>query len=161
MEEKTLFEIPIYSMSEKEFDKRWNKKRDQLFEEFIAHGHTPESAKQGVSNCLYPRWLWKYNQIVGYIIISVTDSDVLFGIHCSMDERYYADSKQKHFIEDWACVGTHFYAAEKTDAYIKQEIRVWLKSIETDHLHGKFHVDYSTFNNIFDFVDIKRIIDTL
>ena len=27
MEKKTLFEIPIYSMSEKEFNKRWNKKK--------------------------------------------------------------------------------------------------------------------------------------
>ena len=27
MEQKTLFEIPIYSMSEKEFNKRWNKRK--------------------------------------------------------------------------------------------------------------------------------------
>ena len=28
MEKKTLFEIPIYSMSEKEFNKRWDKQKN-------------------------------------------------------------------------------------------------------------------------------------
>ena len=161
MQEKALFEIPIYTMSEDVFKKRWNEKKEKLYNEFIAHGHSDESAKQGVGACFYPRWLWKYNQIIGYIRVSVTATDVIFDVFCSMDKKYYIDSKQKHFIEDWNCNGTHFYAIDKSEATIKQEIRSWLKSIETEHLHGRFYVDYSTFNNIFGFISIKSIMETL
>lgn len=80
MQEKTLFEIPIYAMSENEFNKRWNEKREKLYADFVKHGHTDESAKQGVSSCFYPRWLWEYNQIIGYIKVSVTATDVIFDV---------------------------------------------------------------------------------
>ncbi|MEE0682148.1 MAG: hypothetical protein ACLVML_11725 [Candidatus Gastranaerophilaceae bacterium] len=161
MQEKTLFEIPIYAMSENEFNKRWNEKREKLYADFVKHGHTDESAKQGVSSCFYPRWLWEYNQIIGYIKVSVTATDVIFDVFCSMDKKYYIDSKQKHFIEDWHCNGTHFYAIDKSEAFIKQEIRTWLKCIEKEHLRGRFYVDYSTFNNIFDLIEINAAMRTL
>ena len=44
MEQKTLFEIPIYAMSEKEFNKRWDKKKAKIYDMFISHGHTDKSA---------------------------------------------------------------------------------------------------------------------
>lgn len=162
MEGKTLFEIPVYSMSREEFDGKWKAKRDALYKQFIQSGHSESSAQQGVSDCYYPRWLWKYNQIAGYIKISVTKCDVLFDLYCSMDKKYCLDSKTKHFIEDWSINGAHFYVGEKSDKEIKEEIRFWLKEIEKDHLHRfrkKFYVDYSTFNNIFNFVNIREIID--
>ena len=40
MKKKTLFEIPIYSMSEKEFNKRWEKRKDFLYNMFINGGNT-------------------------------------------------------------------------------------------------------------------------
>ncbi len=157
----TLFELPVYTMSEEEFNKRWEKKKVELYNEFISHGHTEDSARQGVRHAFYPKWIWKYNQIIGYIKISVTADDVLFDLFCSMDQRYYIDSKRKHFIEDWRLGGTHFYVANKSEDYIKQEIISWLGYMEKDHLRGRFHVDYTTFNNIFNYVPIKEIMKSL
>ena len=68
MEKKTLFEIPIYSMSEKEFNKRWDKQKKSLYDTYISHGHSDEETRFNISNTCYPRSTWKYNQIVGYIL---------------------------------------------------------------------------------------------
>ncbi len=161
MEGKTLFEIPIYSMSQKKFENRWKKKRDNLYKQFIEQGHTEESAHIGVSNCFYPRWLWQYNQVVGYIRVSVTKVDVLFDLYCSLDERYAIDSKSRHYIQNWSLNGTHFRIGEKNNEEIRENIKSWLKVIENNHIPKRFYVDYSTFDNILDFLNIRGIVDTL
>lgn len=161
MEEKTLFEIPIYSMSEGKFNVRWRKKRKQLFDKFMSSGHTKESALQGVDHCYYPQWLWRYNQIIGYIKVSVTRLDVLLDLYCIMCDRLYVDSSKKQYIVDWYPNGTHFNVVGKTNDEIKQGIRCLLQSIEKDHLNGRYYIDYTTFNNIFENVDIKTIIENI
>ena len=161
MEQKTLFEIPIYAMSEKEFNKRWDKKKAKIYDMFISHGHTDKSAKSGISTLCCPRCVWKYNQIIGFIKISVSRHDVWFDIYSSLDKKYYADSKQKHFIQDILANGTHFYVSNQSNDGIKQTIREWLKYIEKEHLQKSFYVDYSTFNNIFNHVNIEQIMKTL
>ena len=42
MEKKTLFEIPIYSMSKKEFNRRWDKQKQKLHDTYVSHGHSEE-----------------------------------------------------------------------------------------------------------------------
>lgn len=161
MEQKTLFEIPIYSMSEKEFNKRWAKQKQNLYDTYISHGHSDEDTRYYVSKFSFPRCLWKYNQIIGYIKISVSKHDVWFDIYCSLDKTYYADSKKKHFIEDMHANGTHFYLSNPQDKEIKEKIFEWLKAIEKDHLRKSFYVDYSTFKNIIEYVNIEQIMKSM
>lgn len=161
MEKKTLFEIPIYAMSKKEFTKRWDKQRKKMYNDFISFGHTDESARQGISLCCFPRSVWEYNQIIGFIKISVSRRDVWFDIYRSLDKIYYADSKNKHFIRYTPTNDTHFYVSNFIDEQIKQNIRKQLKSIEKDHLKKSFYVDYSTFDNIFEYVDIAQIMKSM
>ena len=161
MNEKTIFEIPIYSMSKDKFESRWKIKKETLYKDFVGHGHTAESARRGVINCFYPRWLWKYNQIVGYINISVTRYDVNFALYCSMDRQYRIDSKSRHYIEDWSINGAHFRIEEKTNLDIREEIRTWLRYIHDEHLSGRFYIDYSVFDGVVDFLDIRGIVDAL
>ena len=160
MKEKKIFEIPIYSMSEMEFDKRYKKKKESLSYESI-----DESSKRDINTSLFPTCLWKYNQIIGYITISVERNEVILGLYCSRDKKYLADTKIKHFIQNWDINGTHFYVSDETALdEIKKKILEMLKFIEEVHLHPKhplFYIDYLTFYNIFDYVDIKQIMKTI
>lgn len=145
MEQKILFEIPIYSMSEKEFNKRWKKRKDYLYNMFISGRNTEEDARRFVSDSCFPKCVWKYNQIIGFIRISVSKRDVWFDIYRSLDKIYYANSKTKHFIQNMHANGTHFYVSNLTNEYIKPNILETLKSIEKNSLKKKFYVDYSAF----------------
>ena len=44
MQEKALFEIPVYSMSEDIFNNRWKRKKDSLIQAFIDRDSTREYA---------------------------------------------------------------------------------------------------------------------
>lgn len=54
--------------------------------------------------------------------------------------------------------GTHFYVSKESDEEIKRDIREMLKGIEKEHLRKSFYVDYSTFENIFEYVNIQEIM---
>ena len=49
MEKKTLFEIPIYSMSKKEFNRRWEKQKHKLNDTYVSNGHSEEEKQYYVS----------------------------------------------------------------------------------------------------------------
>ncbi len=160
MDEITLFEIPIYSMSEKTFDKRWNKKKSNLLNEFVSNGWKEYDADHVIHNLFYPKPIWKYNQIVGFIVISITDTDVLLDVYCTMDKKIHFDSKIKHSIINWSVNGTHFYAVNKSEEEIKQETLEMLSMIEAEFFNPGFHVDRSVFDNLFRFVNIKHIMES-
>lgn len=155
MEQKTLFEIPIYSMSEAEFNNRWdarNKKLSEFFGEKV-------NARLLASN--HPENVWKYNQIIGYIVISVSKSDVWFDIYKSLDSKYYAVSKTKHFIQNMQVNGLHFGVNNENDTEIHEEIKDMLRNVEKDYIKKEMFIDYSTFSNVFDAIDIRRMMDNL
>lgn len=158
---KTLFEIPIYAMSKKEFNKRWDKQREKMYNNFISLGNTDEKAQIYISRFCFPYSIWEYNQIIGFIKISVSGREVCFNLYCSSDKIYHAHSKNKHFIQYEPTNSTHFYVSDLIDEKIKQNIRKQLKSIEKDKLKKKFYVDYSTFDNIFEYVDIAQIMKSM
>lgn len=107
---------------------------------------------------IYPKSIWKYNQIIGFVTISLTKQDVVFNIYCSLDKRYYTDSKRKHFIVDWNINGAHFNIINSDNAVIK--IKEWLKKIKTDYLQ-KYYLDCSVFNSTIDCLDIEMILNKL
>lgn len=47
-DEKMIYEIPIYSMLPKEFERRWNKWKNGWYEQSIEMGHSAESAEETV-----------------------------------------------------------------------------------------------------------------
>ena len=84
-----------------------------------------------------------------------------FDLYCSMDRQYRIDSKSRHYIEDWSINGAHFRIEEKTNLEIREEIRTWLRYIHDEHLRGRFYIDYSVFDGVVDFLDIRGIVDAL
>ncbi len=159
MGNKKIFELPVYSMKESEFNSKWKERKDELYNSFISHGHTHKSACDGLY-LFFPEDIWKYNQIIGYIVISVNSRDVIFDLFLTTDKNIHAVSRTKHFIMDTKVNGLHFYAKNKNDRVIHTEIRKWLSMIYKEYLTPRMYVDYSTFNNLFECVDIKKIMNS-
>lgn len=158
--EKVLFEIPIYSMSENQFIKKWNKIKQKDYD-FIGKGkEISVENKRIVDNNYFPMNTWKYNQIIGYIVILANNNDIVFEIYsCPTDLRYYAKSKEKHFMRNLYINGQHFRICGLTEEQIKKKILEFLKELEEYQIPSRFYVDFSTFENIFPYVNITEIFN--
>lgn len=157
---KTIFEIPIYSMTEKSFNSKWEKIKQEEYN-YVSKGKelNPEY-KRILDEHNFPMCVWKYNQIIGYIVISIQNKDIVFDIYCCTEKRYMAKSKSKKFIKNWYINGMHFLSTPLSEKEIKEKILEYLKIIENEELNSKFYIDYSTFNNIFSYINITKLINS-
>ncbi len=147
-------------MSKSKFDEKWEKINDTRQLNFS--GFTGQTKKEYIYSLDYPRYIWKYNQIVGYIVISVSTHDVWFELFLSLDKRFYADSKTKHFIQNTFANGLHFHVVSTdSDEVIHERIRKQLESIEKNNIRKDFHTDYESFDNIFPYVNIRGIMNNI
>lgn len=159
--EKTIFEIPIYSMTEKEFKHRWDKWENDLRERSDQANHSEEETEEIVKSIMsnqYPRNVWKYNQIVGFVEISISNRDIAFNVQRTLDTRIQAVGKTKHYIQDMMTNGMHFPIEKLTNSEIVSEIDTYLQSIEKG-LKKPFCLYRDTYNNIKNYIDFNALID--
>ena len=157
MKELKMFEIPIYSMTEKEYKKRCYKYITEHASKTI-----PDNYKLFYSyleNLYYKNRPWKYNQIVGYIIISYRDNSIWFDEYCTFDKRIRALADTKHIIQNMMLNGHHFYLRNNMDnTEIKHEIIKWIEGIEKNIINKPLWLDKDMFLLQLDCVDIKKMI---
>lgn len=156
-DEKIVFEIPIYSMSEKEFNRRWDKRKKFLTEYFMERGGDDEERAEIIYTSHYPQYVWKYNQIVGFVEIAVAPRDISFNIYKTLDKKMVAVSKTKHFIQNLHSISKHFPIGKKSNEEIIREIDGWLESIaqELPKTMCLFLDTYNTVKYHLDFIGIR------
>ena len=156
-----VFEIPIYSMTEKEFKHRWDKWEDDLRERSDQANHSEEETEEIVKSIMsnqYPRNVWKYNQIVGFVEISISNRDVVFNVQRTLDTRIQAVGKTKHYIQDMMTNGMHFPFDTMENEEIVTKIDTYLDSIEQE-LTKPFCLCRDTYNNIKNYIDFKGLVE--
>lgn len=159
--ERVVFEIPIYSMPEKEFNRRWDKRKKFLTEYFMEYGeNSEERAKEIIFTGYYPQYIWKYNQIVGFIEIAVAPRDISFNVQRTLDKKMVAVSKTKHFIQNLYSDGKHFPIGKKTNEEIVGEIDRWLEAIEQE-LPKPMCLFLDTYNTVKWYIDFIGIRDDI
>lgn len=157
--EKIIYEIPIYSMPEKEFKRRWDRWKKEWYERSEQMGRSPEQTEEIITMLMsrqYPRTVWKYNQIVGFVEIAVTARDVVFNVQKTLDSKIHALGKTKHFIQDMRTNGMHFPINNMTNEEIVAKVEGYLQAIQTD-LQGRFCLYLDTFNHVKHYIDYKGI----
>lgn len=153
MNQVKIFEIPIYSMKKETFDNRWKSYFKNNFDEEIM-----ESIKYGY----FPMNVWKYNQIVGYITISISKNDIWFDLYSSLNKKFQFKSKTKQFIQDIKLNGWHFRVKDDdNNDFIKNEIIKWLNNLIKEKQFKNRYIDLSMFNKQVQFINIRDAIDNL
>ena len=161
--EKIIIEIPIYSMPRNEFNRRWDNWKKKWYERSEQMGHSAEETEEVVMmimNGQYPRNVWKYNQIVGFIEISIGSRDVSFNVQKTLDKRMIAVSKTKHFIQDLSTNGMHFPINKMSNEEILSKIEEYLNTLQ-NNLSGKMCLYLDTFNTVKRHIDYLGIRDEL
>lgn len=152
MSEIKIIEIPIYSMKEKIFDKKWKKFFDNNFGE--------NENYNDIKRCYFPQYVWKYNQIIGYLEVTYANSSIWFKEYCTMDEKIYAKSKKKHYIINMQLNGYHFFIKDSMkNSEIIEEIVFWINSFEKEVMNKKYYLNKDEYVNILKCMNIRQLID--
>ena len=75
---KRIFEMPIYSISQEKFYKKWNIRNEKECSEWTNAGWPYNEAKSEIARLAFPKTIWKYAQIIGYLVVDITKSDICF-----------------------------------------------------------------------------------
>ncbi len=103
---------------------------------------------------------WEYNQIIGYIAISVKLSDIWFDIICTTDKNFHADSKRKHFMRDWMITGYHFRVDDRhTNEELQNMVQDLLSSVIKERLNKRFCVDMNEFYATIKYLNLRKLFD--
>lgn len=150
---KKIIEIPIYSMKENIFENKWKY--------FFEKNFRDNPKYQDIKNGYYPQYVWKYNQIIGYLEITYFNNTIWFDEYCVMDEKIYAKSNKKHFIINMELNGYHFFIDKNMDNQkIIKEILFYINSFEKDIMNQKYYLDKEEYINILKCLNIKKLIET-
>lgn len=154
-----LFSIPIYSFSKEECEKRYRIFIDKQVPKFYESEERLKKTADARA-VLRPKDVWLYNQIIGYIRVSLANQDVLFEVYMPLGrKRYQAFSNRKSYMENWHLNGYHFRFRDMSNEQITHEIREWLVAISKIEGLKRWHVDITVFDDIAKFIDFRALIN--
>ena len=161
-----IFEIPIYGISEARFNKKWSKKAD----DFINTSYTLigcqniESEKKRLRGIFkqYEERPYRYNQIVGCLVVSIDRSDINLSLYLS-DVQYRYDAKRtERLIKKRMRSGDHSYIGNlKSNSELAMEIKKYV-NFEVENLkryHKNYFLDTTAFDAIINHIDLLSIIN--
>ena len=152
MNKVKIIEIPIYSMKEKTFETKWNN--------FFNKNYKNNPNFNDIKNCYFPQFVWKYNQIIGYLEITYYNNTIWFDEYFTMDDKIYAKSKSKHFITNMQLNGYHFWIKDKMkNEDIINEIIFWINSFEKEVMNKKNYLCKDEYIKILKCMNIKKLIE--
>ena len=151
-----LFDIPIYSMPIEKFNDKWNnydnKMRNTLFKgkEDIYNDNIEEFPD--------PIRKWKYNQIIGYIVISYHANTIWFDLYLTINNKAHFKTHQKYPIRNIGINGCHFMINKNSrNNEIIQKNFHYLKIIKEDFLNKDNYIDIESFDNIVKIIDFTAL----
>jgi hypothetical protein len=156
-----IIEIPIYALDKKTLRLRYDKYVEVLRREVF-----PNVNEDTFQRCLevetYPKRIWDYNHIVGYIVIGYEFGDVVYKVYLPTPhkQRYIWKSSKKTFLYDIHANGTHFRIDKNMSTQdVQYEIKDMLNSVIKEHVPKKYYVDSQAFDNINDNIDYLKIFN--
>ena len=153
-----ILEIPIYSMKKKEFNERWENHIKEMVSQTNIENR--KEFEKNYRNYYIVERQWKYNQIIGFLVIYYENGTVWFDEYCTMDKNIRFKSNKKHFIQNLNLGGYHFWISnEMTNKSIQEEIIHWITSFEEEVMDKKYFLDKDKYLKIIKHLDIKKMIN--
>lgn len=153
-----IAEIPIYGTSQDDYNQFLNNRAEEYIDDCLEASPSRQDIEE-IRYYYYERLrTWKYNQIIGYIRLSINKSDVNFEEFISYS-KYRRDGNSKEnirFNSDF-----HFYITQLSNKEIIAEIIRYIELLVKDitRNHPKRYVDTTTFYNIINHLDIVAIVN--
>ncbi len=108
----------------------------------------------------YQKSLWEYNQIDGYLVISIDRKEVVFeefGLF-NPPERYFWDSKVRRFFEPKRKPGMHLYCNGWDNQIFRERISSFLTDYGKELEKTGRYLDQECFLNLMQAIDFTQIV---
>ena len=149
---KVIFEIPIYALTEKSLNHRVAEYEIRIKNELgdsLEYSFLRET----------PQRYWRYNHIVGYILIYKEKDDLYTELFLPEKKikRYYWKSAKKKFIKNHFMNGTHIYLPLYDNNDIISYIDELLIEIKKRNIPKSYYIDREAYDNIKYMIDFMSV----
>lgn len=169
---RTLFVVPIYRESEREYysrldaeDKCRLEEQAQRMKRFLGRSVSSPDAKNQISNLAPPnpnRKAWRYNRIVGWIEFYSDRRTIKADLWLAKEKTVRRDFKTVT-LEDKGKIADVVLAHRASNSEIREAVHNFLTGFErgayTWSSAKKFYVDKAFLLRQIDFLDIRSLID--
>ncbi len=162
--EYTIFDMPIYLLSEAEYHNKTSKKCEN-YSSKSARNITEFYGMMG--QCIsdgHKYNPWRYNLIVGAIRISITDDECIeLKLYFIEEKKTKYNSKTKHIIKDCCLPDRRVkkVLSYKTDGELKKQLQYLIDDTIKNYVNNgshKYFVDLESYNNLIQHIDLKKIV---
>ena len=159
---KKIFEIPIYAFKRNVLQQRYKRFEQNFRNMFSDLGSSEEAIRMCIDIESFPKRVWDYNHIIGFIVIGLEHGDIGFKIYLPWKQksRYMWKSLKKVFLYDIYANETFFRVEDKqSNEEIQEQVEESLVSIINHHIPDRYYVDTETFYRMNKAIDYKKVID--
>ena len=154
-----LFSIPVYLMGKKEHGERVEAYKRGLF----PNVHDSKLKEKYCKLVIYPRNLWKYNYIVGYLEVVIIDLAIELVFYNQIKSTTYLSAK-KCFLEEKVIPQYHIerdiYSFASNEE-IAETIRKKLKEFIETFIKKNRYVDLEIFDATYKYIDYLSLFNNL
>ena len=136
-----LFEIPVYALSRNELKKRVEKYESKFYDNNIR--------KMIMNNVIYPKSVWDYNHIVGFIVICYQNQDIFLKWYTDLRaKKYHWNSNRKNFFQNYFIHGYRYNTEKYSKIEIIKKLREGIDEIAAER---GYYVDLEAFDNMINY----------
>ena len=165
LKEYTIFDIPIYLMSESDYDKKINKECEEYCSKIIQRHNKNWHGE--ISHCLSEIKSfrpWRYNQIVGAIRISITNDECIeLRLYFVDKKKINYNSKVKHMIKNCyiSDLRVKHALSYRTNEALIEQLNSFIDYIIKNYVNNGSHiyfVDLELYNNLICKIDLRNLV---
>lgn len=160
MEETVIFSFPIYSCSEKVFNKDYQKylkrKASDAIRIYAKFNKTEDEAIKATERFYWKKRIWKYNQIIGYLQIFLFGNSLAFNRYLPEETNIMRFSNKKKYVCKMPVLGMYVQLTG-TNEEIANSL---LRTIKDIAKMNKWIIDISEFKLIYKDINYLRLRNT-
>ena len=159
MEEKTLFEIPVYISDKEKYYAKWEDFKTKFIKRQTDLDIDEGEAINSFFMCYKYHYLWDYNKIVGFIRIKYNNKtgDIVFDVF-KQNKKVFYNKINKLKLEKILAPNLHIYVKGKNNETIIQEINEKIDYIKKNFFKSHNYLDLQAFYNVSKYIDFEQMI---
>jgi hypothetical protein len=159
--QRYFFEIPLYRVQKEDFNRQYERDKEQYLSEFQAKFEFPvsEAVLRRVEQDFWETYggPWHFNQAIGWLRLYVLGTQIRADIWLHHARRYGRAIPHKRY----RISGQRFeYSAMfRSPDEIRSDLRRELLELQKDLGNGRFYLDLECFDQLADLIDWGRLVD--